>query len=72
MEQVMNPTAEQIDALKRFAAQQGRTWKAELNHAWTSGHYPLPTFFNDVASLQQIRNQFGPSWLVKHGAQAVR
>jgi hypothetical protein len=67
------PTAVQIEALKQFAAANGRTWKFELNYLWMNGAYNYAVLGGaDSACLQQIRNQFGPSWLLKHGAKAVR
>jgi hypothetical protein len=55
------PTNEQLDALGNFAANEGRTWKAALRHAWETGDYPTGS---DSASLQQVRNAFGPGWLI--------
>jgi hypothetical protein len=56
------PTTEQLQALKDFARLHGRTWKSQLRESWMSGIYP---FGVDTASLQQVRNGFGPSWLVR-------
>lgn len=50
-------TAEQMAAVKAYAAAHGRTWKAQLNYEWMSG--------TARGSLQQLRNTFGPSWLVR-------
>jgi hypothetical protein len=50
-------TAEQLAALRSYADEHGRTWKAQLNYEWMSGTASGP--------LQQIRNAFGPSWLVR-------
>ena len=50
-------SAEQLAALSAYAAENGRTWKSKLNHAWMNGQTD--------SMLQQIRNQFGPSWLVR-------
>ncbi len=55
-------TAEQLAALQRWAKQFGRAWKSKLRHAWFSGGYG--NFNGDSAPLQQVRNAFGPSWLV--------
>jgi hypothetical protein len=59
----MEPTNEQKNALGEALA-TGRDWKARLRHAWETGDY---TGFNPdhVHLLQQIRNQFGPTWLTK-------
>lgn len=50
------PNRAQLKALLDFARENGRGWKAKLDEVWmkASGG-PL---------LQQVRNQFGPSWLV--------
>jgi hypothetical protein len=50
-------TPEQLTALQAYAASHGRTWKAQLNYEWQSGTAHGP--------LQQIRNSFGPSWLIR-------
>jgi hypothetical protein len=54
-------TAEQLEALQQFAKQYGRTWKSALREAWMTGDYGT---FETSNLLQQIRNTFGPSWLV--------
>jgi len=59
------PTAEQIEALKKFAAANGRTWKQVLRDAWMKGGYNALNGEYIDGPLQQLRNQFGPSWLVK-------
>ena len=50
-------TAEQEKALQDYAAKHGSRWKAKLSLSWQVGgdHGPL---------LQQVRNTFGPSWLI--------
>jgi hypothetical protein len=48
---------EQLDALQRYAAKHGTQWKSQLNLAWIRAAEP--------GYLQQVRNQFGPSWLEK-------
>jgi hypothetical protein len=48
-------TNEQEAALIAFAALHGRRWKSVLAEGWQRAAYPGP--------LQEIRNQFGPSWL---------
>lgn len=50
------PTVEQWEALKEYAATHGRTWKSQLLDDWTYARVP--------GLLQQIRNQFGPRWLM--------
>ena len=55
-------TVEQLNALKRYASLYGRFWKQELNMAWCNGSDCREP---DGHYLRQVRNQFGPSWLVK-------
>lgn len=60
------PNAEQIQALKQFAAANGRTWKSELRDLWMNGAYNYAVLGGaDPACLQQVRNEFGPSWLAR-------
>lgn len=67
------PTMSQIEALKQFAVANGRRWKSELNDLWMTGAYDRAVLGGaDSAYLQQVRNEFGPSWLVRHGGKAVR
>jgi len=54
------PTPEQLEALKAYATLHGRKWKHKLNLAWVYCDYEG---FADSHLLQQIRNQFGPTWL---------
>lgn len=56
------PTAEQWAALQRFSTAYGRTWKQTLRDAWMDGNYPCNE--DDASLLQQLRNQFGPRWLM--------
>ena len=59
-------TLEEIDALERFAGANGRRWKAELHHLWMTGAYRYALLGGaDPMYLQQIRNAFGPCWLVR-------
>lgn len=54
-------TTEQLTAIRDFARVHGRNWKSILRTAWMTGDY----YGRDDANfLQQIRNTFGPSWLV--------
>jgi len=59
------PNAEQLWALRTFAALNGRTWKSCLRHAWETGMYAEHGAADYSNLLQQVRNTFGPSWLVK-------
>jgi hypothetical protein len=56
------PSKEQVEALKAWAALYGRNWKSALRNAWMDGNYHG---FADSHYLQQVRNTFGPSWLVR-------
>jgi len=57
------PSDEQKAALAKFAAANGRTWKQALGHCWMTGIYSRS---DDAGYLQQVRNQFGPSWLMRY------
>ena len=59
------PTLEQIQALATFADANGRTWKSGLRHCWEAGCYNSYSGTERCDLLQQIRNSFGPSWLVR-------
>lgn len=61
----ITPTTEQIEALKTFAAANGRTWKQALRHAWETGRYDDYNGTERSDLLQQVRNSFGPSWLIR-------
>ena len=50
------PTLEQWAALKAYAREHGRTWKSRLLDDWTYARTSGP--------LQQLRNSFGPRWLL--------
>lgn len=50
-------TPEQLAALRGFAAEHGRTWKAKLGLGWARAAYPGP--------LQALRNSHGPAWLAR-------
>mgnify|MGYP001615676077 CR=1 FL=1 len=49
-------TTAQVAALRAYAAEHGRTWKAQLCADWGSGKCQ--------GELQQVRNIRGPSWLM--------
>lgn len=60
------PSTDQLNALKMFAEANGRTWKSELRRLWANGAYNYAVLGGaDPALLQQVRNSFGPSWLVR-------
>jgi hypothetical protein len=51
------PTPAQLHALAEYALSNGRYWKAKLLKDWEFARRP--------GELQQLRNQFGPSWLLR-------
>ncbi len=59
------PTPEQLTALQDFAAANGRTWKSALRCCWITGRYKDFNGTDDYSFLQQVRNNLGPSWLVR-------
>lgn len=68
----MTPTTEQIDALVIFATANGRSWKAHLRHCWEAGCYSQYPGTQRQDLLQQIRNQFGPTWLTSFSFKTLR
>ena len=64
-EPIYTLSADQLQALRTFAKANGRSWKFKLNHAWSTGRYHDYKGTDDYGSLQQVRNRFGPSWLVR-------
>lgn len=57
------PSKEQIEALHQWKREFGRNWKDALRRAWFDGDYM--GFTGESAYLQQVRNTFGPSWLIR-------
>lgn len=57
-----HPNEEQLAALRRFARRHGQRWKHALRLAWETGR---DENLHDGALLRQVRNQFGPAWLLK-------
>lgn len=55
----------QIETLRNFAAANGRKWKSALRFCWETGRYKDFNGTDDYPALQRVRNQFGPSWLVR-------
>lgn len=45
-----------------------RNWKSLLNAAWMRSGHGIEGY---TPELQQLRNQFGPSWLDKQSAQGI-
>ena len=64
----LQPNADQLAALRAFAAANGRTWKSKLLHSWEVGD----AHGEWTAPLRQVRNTFGPSWLVRFKFPAVQ
>ena len=67
------PCAEQISAVKRFAAAHGRWWKHELRYCWETGRYStsgVPS--EDVPWLQALRNVQGPKWLTRFNVRNAK
>ena len=56
-------TQEQRAALQQYAAEHGRSWKQDLHADWM--HARAQVRGETSPELQQIRNSFGPSWLMK-------
>lgn len=48
-------TAEEWTALRAFATEHGRCWKAELRKQWMNA--------SAIPVLHGLRNRLGPSWL---------
>jgi hypothetical protein len=59
-----DPTIEEWAALVRYAASHGHRWKAALRADWENGRCQ--------SELQQLRNRFGPSWLISVDIRAMR
>jgi len=51
---------EQLAAIHRYAAKNGRYWKSRLIMAWSTGADEREI---DAALLRQVRNDCGPLWL---------
>ncbi len=53
---------EQLAAIQAFAKKYGEHWKEALNIQWCNGK---DTNEPDGHLLRQIRNNFGPDWLIE-------
>ena len=62
-------STEQVAALVRYANSHGRYWKSALNNAWQTGIYSTG---DNTPALQQVRNNLGPSWLVRANLKALQ
>jgi hypothetical protein len=49
-------TTDELDSLRSYASQNGRTWKQQLSDDWYYARLTGP--------LHVLRNDLGPSWLV--------
>ena len=54
------PAPEQIDALRAYRDRHGRRWKSRLLAEW------LSSTGGEGPELRQVRNTFGPSWLLNY------
>ena len=70
--QVITLDVEQLAALRAFADANGHHWKSKLSHAWSTGRYRDYNGTDDYGALQQVRNTFGPSWLVRFSFDNVK
>jgi hypothetical protein len=52
-----------IEVLREVRARQGRLYKRHIRTAWMNGNYNADCLDKWSGRLQQIRNQFGPTWL---------
>jgi len=57
-------SGEQVGCLINFIKRNGKNWKNKLLSYWmvAGGNY-MVNYPNEYPYLQQIRNQFGPTWL---------
>ncbi|MGX9944939.1 hypothetical protein ACTG4Q_20975 [Bradyrhizobium denitrificans] len=60
-----NLTPEDIEALKAYAAEKGRSWKQHLAQDWMLGR----AVGDRGVILYRLRNRLGPSWLVNYRLQ---
>jgi hypothetical protein len=54
------PSPDQLAAVAAYAARHGRTWRASLATAWSTGRDAAEL---DGHLLRQVRNSHGPAWL---------
>lgn len=66
-------TAEQIQALVKFAAANGRNWKSELRYCWMQGYHRSVLGGASTRELQILRNTegFGPRGLIRFSLKSV-
>lgn len=64
------PNKEQLQALYDWAKRHGaRRWKAELDAAWLKAGIGVRGY---TPALQQVRNDFGPSWLQRTTLRQIK
>ena len=52
-------------AVARYNHNNGKNYKSAIRQAWYDGNYRTVGLDDLSGQLQRIRNQFGPSWLIK-------
>lgn len=57
--------ADALAVLGQVKAALGRNYKSAIRLAWMDGNYDRQNLEDWSSQLQRMRNQFGPSWLVK-------
>lgn len=65
-------STDQLGTLRVFADANGRSWKSKLSVAWSTGRYDDYSGTDEYGLLQQVRNTFGPMWLVKFAFDNVK
>ena len=70
--QIHTLSTDQLGVLRTFADANGRSWKSKLNVAWSTGRYDDYRGTDEYGILQQVRNIFGPAWLVKFAVDNVK
>ena len=57
-------TADELEAVKLFAAEFGRTWKNRLAlDYWPAARIFISRAGRSCHELQRLRNELGPQWL---------
>lgn len=56
---------EALSVLSRVKQELGRNYKSAIRQAWFDGNYRSQSLEQWASTLQQVRNVFGPSWLVR-------
>lgn len=67
----MELNEDQRVALEAAKSALGRTWKSKLRHMWMDGMYDRYGMGDHSCELQQVRNQFGPTWLDRYATAAL-